>query len=754
MDLLPSKYSEFNTKEYWDSFYQKSTRFEWYGRLSDFSALLYKYLGAKTAKILMIGCGNSSLSCDLYQAGYKNITNIDISDEVVEQMKQQNTDKPEMEWLCMDMLNMAFENATFDVVLDKGTLDALYSEQTAECGAMVIKMFKELGRVTKPMGKYVLISLFQEHIIRAVNEFIIGQDNYLSEIQEFIIRSEESKYFPFISCFTKMKDVGQAKPTAKAVMKMKGWEKSTAVPTSEIVEKVLESQRLGQFLDKTNKLRAGQRIELNCWDANSNTEIPKYTLFVVDAHDKDLLVQRTCAAIICPVGKEHTYYYKTEEGNQELLETAKVSRLVVVLRNKGHNHGELNMVQEEVSGKVLQVRPPKCKTDPIPFMMIEEDTGEQSTLLVKGETVIVETIHKDKYLRQMVFAQNTYEIQSEALIHVVKEESTFKKDTELKSLLPSPTNYVVRVDQSWLSFEFHRLMVLGLVLRVDQIAEKTFQNVVVLGLGGGSLPAFLNASFPSMNIDAVELSQDVIDAAEACFDLQPSDSLKVFCKDALNYLNDLHTAIEEESTSKVDDNEEGEEEEKKVETKPVADNLRKDLIIIDINNPDSAAHFAPPPSFLEVAMLQKIYNCLAVGGILMINFICRQKDRRTEVINKLKQFFGIIYSAECEEDGNTVLYLIKTALSNTMQDISSLKDCEEFSSELLDKKTIENNLKQLTQHSALKWSSEMNMEELMPNFKLIHPNALNMQLKQEFFMTNSTKNTRTKNKKNNRNKKR
>ena len=55
-------------------------------------------------KILVIGCGNSRLSADLYDIGYHNITNIDISDTVISQMINQNKKKrPDMQFLKMDV---------------------------------------------------------------------------------------------------------------------------------------------------------------------------------------------------------------------------------------------------------------------------------------------------------------------------------------------------------------------------------------------------------------------------------------------------------------------------------------------------------------------------------------------------------------------------------------------------------------------------------------------------------------------------
>lgn len=44
----------------------------------------------KESKILILGCGNSSFSEKMYDAGWKNLYNIDISENVIEDMKDRN----------------------------------------------------------------------------------------------------------------------------------------------------------------------------------------------------------------------------------------------------------------------------------------------------------------------------------------------------------------------------------------------------------------------------------------------------------------------------------------------------------------------------------------------------------------------------------------------------------------------------------------------------------------------------------------
>ncbi|KAL0201424.1 hypothetical protein M9458_004611, partial [Cirrhinus mrigala] len=67
---------------------------------------------------------------DMYQAGYTSITNVDYSSVCVESMAERHKDCAQLSWLCMDARRLAFTDGAFDVVLEKGTLDAMLVEET------------------------------------------------------------------------------------------------------------------------------------------------------------------------------------------------------------------------------------------------------------------------------------------------------------------------------------------------------------------------------------------------------------------------------------------------------------------------------------------------------------------------------------------------------------------------------------------------------------------------------------------------
>ena len=76
-----------------------------YGSYARLCGILSKYIKT-TDNLLVIGCGNSDLSTELYDVGYHNIINIDISATVIKQMVLKNSSRINMQFLQMDILQV------------------------------------------------------------------------------------------------------------------------------------------------------------------------------------------------------------------------------------------------------------------------------------------------------------------------------------------------------------------------------------------------------------------------------------------------------------------------------------------------------------------------------------------------------------------------------------------------------------------------------------------------------------------------
>ena len=125
---LPKENTSYKLKEYWDTRFSKEETFEWCKSYGNFKDLLCKHV-RKSDRILMLGCGNSMLSEDMYNDGYRNIVNIDFSSIVMNNMKRKCQRLVDMDWIVMDITNMSFAPCSFDVVVEKATLDALLVEE-------------------------------------------------------------------------------------------------------------------------------------------------------------------------------------------------------------------------------------------------------------------------------------------------------------------------------------------------------------------------------------------------------------------------------------------------------------------------------------------------------------------------------------------------------------------------------------------------------------------------------------------------
>ena len=149
--------------QYWEERYTnvytsaESSIFDWLEDYETLKEIITQTKIPKTAKILNIGCGNSAMSEKMYDDGYTNIINIDISHTVIKYMKERNKNREGMEWLVMDVMDMkSIPDNSIDLVIDKSTIDALLCGNDSDIN--VAKMIKEVQRVLKCNRDYMIIS--------------------------------------------------------------------------------------------------------------------------------------------------------------------------------------------------------------------------------------------------------------------------------------------------------------------------------------------------------------------------------------------------------------------------------------------------------------------------------------------------------------------------------------------------------------------------------------------------------------------
>ncbi|CAK0868534.1 unnamed protein product, partial [Prorocentrum cordatum] len=111
------------------------------------------------AAVLHLGCGNSTFPEEMHDAGYRSQTCVDVAPSVVAAMSLRNAGRPSMRWIACDCTDLTgeLEDGLFDLVVDKGTFDAITCHDSH--ALMLVKFLKECCRLVRPGGVYLCLSL-------------------------------------------------------------------------------------------------------------------------------------------------------------------------------------------------------------------------------------------------------------------------------------------------------------------------------------------------------------------------------------------------------------------------------------------------------------------------------------------------------------------------------------------------------------------------------------------------------------------
>jgi RAT1-interacting protein len=149
-------YPEYGAPEFWNESYERNKgSFDWYFGWEKLSKEIASSFLADD-QCLVLGCGNSEMAADMLQSGFSRIVNIDLSAIVISQMREKYQNEVKLEWYEMDVTKMSFPNNSFDLIIDKGTIDAILCRMDGE--ELVEKAVSEIFRVLANSGRFVFIS--------------------------------------------------------------------------------------------------------------------------------------------------------------------------------------------------------------------------------------------------------------------------------------------------------------------------------------------------------------------------------------------------------------------------------------------------------------------------------------------------------------------------------------------------------------------------------------------------------------------
>lgn len=618
MSLLPKTKDEFSSKEYWNTFFSKrgTKSFEWYGEYAELCGILHKYIRTND-KILIAGCGNSTISADLYKIGIKDIVNADISEIVIKQMEEKYREScPDMKWLKMDLTASSFEDGHFSCVLDKGTLDALMTDDSPQVVELIDKYLSEMNRVLRVGGRYVCISLLQEHIIAHVVSWFPanGWCVRLCRCEDAEkSQAEEGKFsFPvFVMVCTKFKQMPGFKPILE--LQLQGETVQRVENPEQVKDTVRELQQYALLRHNLQSQRiAGENMSVELVDQVSGNT--RFVLHVVDCPKKSNKIK--FAVFIVPHGREQEWMFGTTAGREKLAESASASRLVVVHLCRDQTYTSLSAIQDELSAKVMELAPSRLPSNSkVPFLSVGEDLGSRD-IRQRGESkfsgaFVVEDVGSSEGIkyRRLIFLNNQNVVQSEAKLIMVKDK---KKKGNMK----------LKLDHSYLACEHHLAMIGGLGVMKEP------SKILLVGLGGGPLATYMHKYITNVSLTCVELDPAMVIVAKNWFGFSPDDRLKVVVEDGLVYIN-----------------------------KAADEKLKFKAIMFDVDSKDSSIGLScPPKAFIDCQFLEKVSDCLSEDGMLIINLVCRDENLRSSIVSDVKKVFPSIVCQQIPEEVNSILF--------------------------------------------------------------------------------------------------
>lgn len=720
LELL-STLGDFTSKENWDKFFTirgTEDSFEWYAEWPQLRVPLLPHLSSLSdPQILVPGCGSSRLSEELYDAGYKFITNIDFSKVVISDMLRRNVrSRPGMRWRVMDMTSMQLENETFDVVLDKGGLDALMEP---ELGTKLGNQYlSEVKRVLKFGGIFVCLTLAESHVLglllpkfrygwKVSLHVIPHKPSAKPSLYTFMVIAQKEKS-PVLHQISSALNISSFESGAQARGLLNALERENEIRVeyssgADIIYS-LEDLKLGAKGDLRD-FKPGRRVQLTLGEPGISLFC--YQAILLDARkSSDPFVYR-CGIFLVPKARAREWLFSSEEGQWMVVESSKAERLIMVLLDSSHSKVSMDDIQKDLSPLVRQLAPESEDSGAqIPFMAAGDGLKHQKivhqvTSPLTGSMTVDDVIYEnvndtnrslpsgDLVFRRLTFERTEGLVQSEALLvnegspkvlieseqrNTRSASTSKKKKAQRKSDSKiSASDGHLKVCHTYLASSYHNGIVAGFMLISSCLKSASSGGItmktIVVGLGAGLLPMFLHACFPFLFIEAVELDTTVFDIARNFFDFLEDNRLKVHIADGIQFIRDVTKSEASEgsianksnndslcSTDPHSSNASSNESERKIEG-----NLRTDILIVDVDSSDSSSGLSCPASaFVEESFLHTVKDSLSDRGLFVINLVTRSSSVREMVVSRMKMVFTNLFHLQLEEDVNEVLFALNT----------------------------------------------------------------------------------------------
>lgn len=185
------------------------------------------------------------------------------------------------------------------------------------------------------------------------------------------------------------------------------------------------------------------------------------------------------------------------------------------------------------------------------------------------------------------------------------------------------TQSTIKVGEpDFLRFDYLRLVLAGFALT----STGTPRRILLVGLGGGSLPVFLHRHYPALQIDVVEIVPEVVTAAERYFGFKQDARMKAHVADGRAF----------------------------IERAPAG---QYDIIILDAFGSDEV-----PSHLITQEFMQAVRRALAPSGAVVSNVWNARYNRKYGAMLRTQQeVFAEVHVVDTSREVNSVLYALPLA---------------------------------------------------------------------------------------------
>jgi len=410
--VVPKNPLEYTDPKFWHDFHNVRQDFEWYGTLDDHFYIFEKKIKTTDA-ILNIGCGTSQLEFQLSGKGFHNITNIDIDEDVLKKKKVQAAKllDSQMVYDCCSADNLPYEDNRFDVVIDKGTMDALLPVESVpeDCKNFVNKMLAEIFRVLKNQGHYILITLAQKQILNELYSFTNKNSNLVVRVIPNEIKQDDKFVSTVVIDVVKFPRSFPSVPNWRLSVDNHTVEKSRDEITG-ILDSYFQLSRFANMCQK--RLDHLVTITLSMNDPEHEEADVKVTVVDTKKHRNSI---RTHHFIIVPPDSFDKIYNRSQQVFESMPNLLKVDRVVIL----EFPFDDTSIAQSFVNNFADHFSSADCEGRPVIATLSPEEnctTIASGTGEICGGYFVVESVSEDKTFRRLYFKSSSNIIQSECTI--------------------------------------------------------------------------------------------------------------------------------------------------------------------------------------------------------------------------------------------------------------------------------------------------------------------------------------------------